>query len=164
MNSQDPFGYDQKTGGGLLEIRNSNPGDVLCSDWLSEYWAYNWGSEVNIVEIYFCPGVAGQHSAGPRFGKPRTVLTWLWWHTSRPGRVSSKCIPRMHFNLQFANNNNTEVFDMLLTGTMLIITKNPGPLPSRSLIRQIRAESGPGRIWDHDTGSQRALTNPEIPA
>ena len=37
---------------------------------------------------------------------------------------------------------------------MLVTTMNPGLLPSRSQIRQVRAESGLGRIWDHDTGNR----------
>ena len=35
---------------------------------------------------------------------------------------------------------------------MFVTTENPVPLPSRSQIRQIRAESGPGQISNHDTG------------
>ena len=41
---------------------------------------------------------------------------------------------------------------VLLTETMLVTTVNYGPLPTRSQLRQIRAESGPARNWDHDTG------------
>jgi len=35
---------------------------------------------------------------------------------------------------------------------MLVTTQNPSPLISRSQIRQIRTISGPGWIWDYDTG------------
>jgi len=44
------------------------------------------------------------------------------------------------------------ILGVLLTETMLITTENPGPLPLRSHIRQTHAESGTGRIWDHDIG------------
>ena len=36
---------------------------------------------------------------------------------------------------------------------MLVTTDNPVPLLLPSQIRLIRVESGPGRVWDHDTGS-----------
>ena len=36
---------------------------------------------------------------------------------------------------------------------MLVTMDNLGPLPSRSQIRQIRAESVPDRIWEHDNGT-----------
>ena len=47
---------------------------------------------------------------------------------------------------------------VLLTETMLAKTENPGPLPSRFQILQIRAESGTGRIWDRDTGPVKSET------
>ena len=58
----------------------------------------------------------------------------------------------MHFYLKLANNNHIGIFDILPTETMLVTTENPGPLPLLSQIRQIHAESEPGRIWDQDTG------------
>ena len=33
---------------------------------------------------------------------------------------------------------------------MLVTTENPGLLQLWSHIQQIRADSGPSRIWDHD--------------
>ena len=56
------------------------------------------------------------------------------------------------FYSKFANNNHIGILDVLLRETMLLKTENPGRLPLRSQIRQIHAESGPGRILDHDTG------------
>ena len=47
------------------------------------------------------------------------------------------------------------MFDVLLTGTLLLTTDNPGQLPLRSQIQQIPDESGTIRIWDHDTGLNR---------
>ena len=35
---------------------------------------------------------------------------------------------------------------------MLVTTENLGPVLLQSHIQQIRADSGPGRIWDHDNG------------
>jgi len=43
-------------------------------------------------------------------------------------------------NLRYINHIG--VLDVLLTETMLVTTENPGLLPSRSQILQIRAESG----------------------
>jgi len=46
------------------------------------------------------------------------------------------------------NNNHNGIFDVLLTKTMLVKMENSGPLLS-----QIRFKSGPGQIWDHNTGT-----------
>ena len=43
------------------------------------------------------------------------------------------------------------MYQRLLTETMLVTMENTDPLLSLSQIRQIRAESGPGRIWDLHT-------------
>ena len=48
----------------------------------------------------------------------------------------------MNLYLNLANNNHTGILYGLLTETMLVTSGNPGPLPLRSKIRQIRAESG----------------------
>ena len=58
----------------------------------------------------------------------------------------------MHFYLKLAKNNRIGILYMLLTETMFVTTENPGPLLLRSQILQIRAECGPGRNCDHDTG------------
>ena len=58
-------------------------------------------------------------------------------------------------NAYRANNNHIEILGVLLTETMLITTENPGSLPLRFRIRQTHAESGIGRIWDHDTSMAR---------
>jgi len=61
---------------------------------------------------------------------------------SRPAQVYSKCLTRMHFYLKLANNNHIGILDVLLTETRLVTMENPGPLPLRSQILQLRAESG----------------------
>ena len=61
----------------------------------------------------------------------------------------------MHFYLKLANNNDIGILDVLVTETMLLMPVNSGPLPLRSQIRLILAESGRGRIWDRDTGLER---------
>ena len=49
-------------------------------------------------------------------------------------------------NFQKDNSNHIGILGVLLTETMLVTAKNPGPLPSRSQVRQIRVEYGLGRI------------------
>ena len=78
--------------------------------------------------------------------------------TVRPGRVSSKRLPRKHFYFKIANSNHIGILDILVTETTLVITDTPGPLPLRSQIRQILAKSGPGRIWDDDAGVTYGVT------
>ena len=73
-----------------------------------------------------------------------------WTYTSRPGRVSSKRLPRMHFYLKLANTNHFAI--TVLKETMSVITQNPRMQPLRSQIQQIRAESGIGWFLDHHTG------------
>ena len=36
---------------------------------------------------------------------------------------------------------------------MFVTTENHGPLLSKPWIRQIRVESGPGRIWENEIGN-----------
>jgi len=43
----------------------------------------------------------------------------------------------MHFCLKFANNNHIGIFYVFVNELMLATSDNPGPLPSRSSIRQI---------------------------
>ena len=65
---------------------------------------------------------------------------------------SSSRLPRMRFYLKLAKNNRIRILDIFLTETTLVTTENPGLLQLRSQILLIRAECGPGRNWDHDTG------------
>ncbi len=48
----------------------------------------------------------------------------------------------MHFYLKLANSNHVGILDVLLTETKLVTTENPGLLPLRVHVRQIRTESG----------------------
>ena len=78
----------------------------------------------------------------------RTTVTYV-----TPGLNFLKTLTVHAFYLKLVNNNHIGILDVLLTETMLVTTDNPGPLPLRFLIRQSRAESGPGGIWDDDTKS-----------
>ena len=69
-----------------------------------------------------------------------------------PGLSFLKRLLRVHFYLNLTSTNHIGIPDVLLTEIMLVATQNPCMLLLLSQIRQIRAESGPGRFWDHHTG------------
>ena len=65
--------------------------------------------------------------------------------------VVNICEWQSYWNILCITNENYMLVNILLT-------ENHGLLSLRSQIRQIRAESGPNRIWNHDTAFGRFVT------
>ena len=88
----------------------------------------------------------------------RSARLYLLWRSVGDLRHARAVFPQNAYRAliyikKLHNDNHIGTFDVLQTETVLVTAENTGPLPSRSKIRQIHAESGPDRIWDHDTGT-----------